>query len=125
MLIDELPVWGAIGEVVHEEGLLGKSTPGARVYLYPHLLFSIGYNGDQIVTANVTTDARSRVDITDVSNGQEVTFSYTVEWIDSPEVAYDDRMKRNADPTFLPTTFEVNWRRNPPTMKSKSSLMAT
>lgn len=73
MLIDELPVWGAIGEVVHEDGLLGKSTPGARVYLYPHLLFSIGYNGDQIVTANVTTDARSRVDITDVSNGQEVS----------------------------------------------------
>ena len=73
MLIDELPVWGALGEVVHEEGSLGMSTPGARVYLYPHLLFSIGYHSDQIVTANVTTDARSRVDITDVRNGQEVS----------------------------------------------------
>ena len=76
MLIDELPVWGAIGEVVHEEGSLGKSTPSARVYLYPHLLFSIRYNGDQIVTANVTTDARSRVDITDVRNGQEVSVEH-------------------------------------------------
>lgn len=73
MLIDELPMWGYIGEVVHEEFLLGKSIQGARVYLYPHLHFSIGYNGDQIVTANVTTDARRRVDITDVNSGQEVS----------------------------------------------------
>ena len=72
MLIDELPMWGYLGEVVHEEFLLGKSIQGARVYLYPHLHFSIGFNNDQIVTANVTTDARRRVDITDVSQGQEV-----------------------------------------------------
>lgn len=76
MLIDDLPMWGYLGEVVHEEFLLGKSIQGARVYLYPHLHFSIGFNGDQIVTANVTTDARRRVDITDTSTGQEVTWYY-------------------------------------------------
>eukprot|EP01035_Chromulina_nebulosa_P038600 gene38600-52145_t len=64
MLIDELPMWGYLGEVVHEEFLLGKSIQGARV-----------------VTANVTTDAKRRVDITDITSGQEVVFSYTVEWI--------------------------------------------
>lgn len=58
--------------MVHEEFLLGKSIQGARVYLYPHLHFSIGYNNDQIVSANVTTDPKRRVDITDVSIGQEV-----------------------------------------------------
>lgn len=68
-------MWGYIGEVVHEEFLLGKSIQGARVYLYPHLHFSIGYNGDQIVTANVTTDPRRRVDITDSNSGQEVSSS--------------------------------------------------
>lgn len=78
MLIDELPMWGYIGEVVHEEFLLGKSIQGARVYLYPHLHFSIGYNGDQIVTANVTTDACRRVDITDVNSGQEVSLKIEV-----------------------------------------------
>jgi len=109
MLIDELPMWGYIGEVVHEEFLLGKSIQGARVYLYPHLHFSIGYNGDQIVTANVTTDARRRVDITDTNSGQEIVFSYTVEWIHTPEVDYEDRLKRYADSTFLPTTFEIHW----------------
>jgi len=109
MLIDDLPMWGYLGEVVHEEFLLGKSIQGARVYLYPHLHFSIGFNNDQIVTANVTTDAKRRVDITDITTGQEVVFSYTVEWIHTPEMVYDDRMKRYADSTFLPTTFEIHW----------------
>jgi hypothetical protein len=59
-------------KVVHEEFLLGKSIQGARVYLYPHLHFSLGFNNDQVVSANVTTDPKRRVDITDVSMGQEV-----------------------------------------------------
>jgi hypothetical protein len=32
-----------------------------------------------------------------------------VEWLHTPEVAYEDRMKRYADSTFLPTTFEIHW----------------
>lgn len=73
--IDELPMWGYVGEVVHEEFLLGKSIQGARVYLYPHLHFTLGFNNDQIVTANVTTDVKRRVDITDTTVGQEVNDS--------------------------------------------------
>lgn len=109
MLIDDLPMWGYIGEVVHEEFLLGRSIQGAKVYLYPHLHFAIGFNNDQIVTVNVTTDAKRRVDITDITTGQEITFSYTVEWIHSPDIAYSNRMTRYADSTFLPTTFEIHW----------------
>jgi hypothetical protein len=48
MFIDDLPIWGYIGEVVHEEFLLGKDMQGAKVYLYPHLHFTIGYNNDQV-----------------------------------------------------------------------------
>jgi hypothetical protein len=73
MFIDELPMWGYVGEVAHEEFLLGKSIQGARVYLYPHLHFSIGFNNDQIVSANVTTDPKRRIDITDAVTGQEVS----------------------------------------------------
>lgn len=65
-------MWGYVGEVTHEEFLLGKSIQGARVYLYPHLHFSVGYNNDQIVSVNVTTDPKRRVDITEIIAGQEV-----------------------------------------------------
>jgi len=76
-------MWGYIGEVAHEEFLLGKSIQGARVYLYTHLHFTIGFNNDQIVTANVTTDPNRRLDITDGITGQEIDFSYSVEWVSS------------------------------------------
>lgn len=65
-------MWSYVGEVVHEEFLLGKSIQGARVYLYPHLHFSLGYNNDQIVAVNVTTDPKRRIDITEPVVGQEV-----------------------------------------------------
>lgn len=109
MFLDDLPMWGYIGEVVHEEFLLGKSIQGARVYLYPHLHFTLGYRGDQIVTANVTTDTKRRVDITDVTGGQEVVFSYSVEWVHTPDLTYENRMHRYMDHTFLPRSFEIHW----------------
>jgi len=109
LFVDDLPMWGYVGEVVHEEFLLGKSIQGARVYLYPHLHFSIGYNNDQIVSANVTTDPKRRVDITDTSVGQEVVFSFSIEWTHTTSITYEDRMKHYADSTFLPTTFEIHW----------------
>ena len=109
MFFDDLPMWGYIGEVVHEEFLLGKSIQGARVYLYPHLHFSVGYNGDQIVAANVTTDPKRRVDITDTSMGHEIIFSYSIEWVSMEEISYSNRMKRYADSTFLPDSFEIHW----------------
>mmetsp|Transcript_20315 Transcript_20315/g.29164 ORF Transcript_20315/g.29164 Transcript_20315/m.29164 type:complete len:462 (-) Transcript_20315:17-1402(-) len=109
MFVDDLPMWGYVGEVAHEEFLLGKSIQGARVYLYPHLHFSIGFNNDQIVSANVTTDPKRRVDITDVVSGQEIVFSYSVEWRHQPDIDYDDRMKRYEGSAFLPSTFEIHW----------------
>ena len=60
-------------QVAHEEFLLGKAIQGARVYLYPHLHFIIGFNNDQIVSANVTTDVKRRIDITEANSGQEVS----------------------------------------------------
>ena len=73
MFIDDMPMWAYVGEVVHEEFLLGKSIQGARVYIYPHLSFSIGFNEDQIVSVNVTTDPHRRIDVTEAASGQEVS----------------------------------------------------
>lgn len=107
--VDDLPMWGYIGEVVHEEFLLGKSIQGAKVFLYPHLHFTIGYNNDQIVSANVTTNPEQRKDITDTKQGQEIVFSYSVDWVHEPNLKYSNRMSRYVDSTFLPDTFEIHW----------------
>jgi len=109
LFVDNLPMWSYVGEVAHEEFLLGKSIQGARVYLYPHLHFSFGWNNDQIVAINVTTDPKRRIDITDAVTGQEIVFSYSVEWIHQPWISYESRMKRYEDSAFLPNTFEIHW----------------
>ena len=53
MFVDDLPMWGYIGEVEGEDLLLGDLEK-ARRYLYPPLHFQIGYNSDQLVSVNVS-----------------------------------------------------------------------
>jgi len=49
--------------------------PYAR-YLYPHLHFSVGYNVDQIVSVNVSTNPQRKLDITEENTDVDVSFSY-------------------------------------------------
>lgn len=109
MFLDDLPMWGYVGEVIHEDFLIGKAMQGAGVFLFPHLHFSIGYHNDQIVSANVSTDPTSRVDISDPSTPREIVFSYSVEWVHQPHIKYSNRMKLYEDSQFLPSTFEIHW----------------
>merc|ERR1712185_429607 len=99
---------GYIGEVEGEELLLGHLETAHR-YLYPHLHFSIGYNMDQIVSVNVSTNPQRKVDITNEVSDIEVPFSYSVEWVPKPDLSWEDRMSRYHDSRFLPGTFEIHW----------------
>jgi hypothetical protein len=38
-----------------------------------------------------------------------VAFSYSVEWVAKPELAWKDRMSRYHDSRFLPGSFEIHW----------------
>lgn len=55
MFIEDLPMWGYVGDVVDEDFIIGE-VEGSKTYLFPHLHFHLGFNGDQIVSAKVTTD---------------------------------------------------------------------
>jgi Endomembrane protein 70 len=55
MFIEDLPMWGYVGDIDHEDLVLGD-TSSTRYYLFPHLHFHLGYNGDQVVSAKITTD---------------------------------------------------------------------
>ncbi len=135
MFADELPMWGYVGEHEAEDFLLGH-TDRSKHYLYTHLHFTIGFNGDRVVTANVSASPAYRQDITgpdaeDVNLGESkgrlgtggaggaggdkarpdrlrVTFSYSVSWVPS-SVPYDDRMDVYSASNFLPATLEIHW----------------
>ena len=137
MFADELPVWGYLGEHEAEDFLLGH-TDRSKHFLYTHLHFMLGMNGDKVVTANVSASAQYRQDITgpdgegDVNLGESkgrlggavvegakgaaagkdkpvrVSFSYSVSWAVSG-VSFDERMELYSAANFLPATLEIHW----------------
>jgi hypothetical protein len=57
MFVEDLPMWGYIGDVDEEYSIMGEAQ-GGRTFLFTHLHFILGYNMNQIVAARVTTDVR-------------------------------------------------------------------
>jgi hypothetical protein len=108
MFIDNLPMWGYIGDDEEDDLIFGRYGQ-SRKYIYPHLHFSIGWNAEHIVAVNVTTDHAKRHDISPSNPmAKEVKFSYSVEWVHS-EVKAEDRLSRYVEGSFLPASFEIHW----------------
>jgi Endomembrane protein 70 len=55
MFIEDLPMWGYVGDTKDKDIVLGE-TSQTHMYLFPHLHFHLGYNNSQVVTAKITTD---------------------------------------------------------------------
>jgi Endomembrane protein 70 len=55
MFVEDLPLWGYIGDAADEDMIVGE-TEGSKTYLFTHLHFNIGHNGNQIVSVKVNTD---------------------------------------------------------------------
>ncbi len=55
MFVEDLPMWGYIGDIADEDMIMGE-IEGSSTYLFTHLHFLLGYNKNQIVAAKVTTD---------------------------------------------------------------------
>ena len=107
MFVEDLPMWGYIGDVTNEDFLVGE-VQDSHTYLFPHLQFHLGYNNNQIVSARVTTDMERRVDITNTNAPVVVKFSYSVFW-EEEELEWKDRWSRYADSRFVPPSFEIHW----------------
>jgi hypothetical protein len=66
-------------------------------------------NGENIVSASIYTQSHRKVDITDPTGSIDVTFSYSVEWINEANLSYGNRMSRYVDSAFLPDSLEIHW----------------
>lgn len=107
MYIEDLPMWGFIGEAYDEDLILGE-TSDSKTVLFTHMHFEIGYNEDQIVSARVVTLRDSAVDITDQNKPTTVEFKYSVEWKES-DIAWKKRMLTYHDNRYLPPKFAIHW----------------
>ena len=114
MMIDELPIWGYVGELETRGGKAsdGSAAPAGSVnatrdFLFTHLDFSIAYNNQHIIEVNVSADPLQRVDLAHPGS-KDVEFSYSVRWLAS-DVPLAERMSRYAQYSFLPQSFEIHW----------------
>ena len=66
MYIDDLPIWGIVGETDDKEDTKSYS-------IWTHKKFSIGYNGQQIVDVNLTSEGKQQL-----TPGMKLDFTYEV-----------------------------------------------
>jgi transmembrane 9 superfamily protein 1 len=56
MFVEDLPLWGYIGDIDEEDMIVGGLLESGKTYLFTHLNFILGRNNNQIVSVKVTTD---------------------------------------------------------------------
>ena len=66
MYIDDLPIWGIVGEI-------GTDESQGDFFLWTHKKFEIGYNNDQIVDVSVTSENKRKL-----TEGINIPFTYQV-----------------------------------------------
>ncbi|CAG9466923.1 unnamed protein product [Pedinophyceae sp. YPF-701] len=111
LYIDDLPMWGFVGEAVMG-GLEDAAPPAAGgegghppeelvFYVYTHQSFAVGVNGERIVEVNLTAS-----DPQELRVGGKLAFHYSVEWHPS-EVPFDMRYDRYLDNRFF--EHNIHW----------------
>ncbi|XP_063218210.1 transmembrane 9 superfamily member 3 [Bacillus rossius redtenbacheri] len=94
MYLDDLPVWGIVGEVEENDG-------NPSYYIWTHKKFDIGYNGKQIVDVNLTSENKAKLTV-----GAKIPFTYEVNWKKS-NVKFEDRFDKYLDPNFF--QHRIHW----------------
>lgn len=98
-------MYGYVGEASGDD-LLGEIMEDGKVYLFTHLHFELGYNDGRIVSADLTTQDETKLDITDSSKSVSVKFTYSVQWFSS-DIEWKHRFNKYSK--FLPESFEIHW----------------
>ncbi|RDD41497.1 Transmembrane 9 superfamily member 3 [Trichoplax sp. H2] len=92
MYLDDLPVWGIVGSV---------DDSGIGYYMWTHKKLDIGYNGNQIIYVNLTSDVKVKLE-----KGVKIPFTYEVKWHKS-NVKFADRFDKYLDPKFF--QHKIHW----------------
>ena len=129
MFLDELPMWGYVGDSDKETDLILSPGVGFTAaqnphkYVYTHLHFNIAYNGGSVIAVNLTANPTYRFDVSghhhnddhkegmhtqNAMDTHEIEYSYSVKW-EKTDVTFENRMKKYEKVQFLPASFEIHW----------------
>uniref|UniRef100_T1JG74 Transmembrane 9 superfamily member n=1 Tax=Strigamia maritima TaxID=126957 RepID=T1JG74_STRMM len=91
MYMDDLPIWGIVGEGDENDGY----------YIWTHKRFDVGYNGNQIVDVNLTSEVKVKLSLS-----TKIVFTYEVIWKKS-DTLFENRFDKYLDPTFF--QHRIHW----------------
>ena len=115
MYLDDLPVWGMVGEMLPGDGSLEKKEKNdlqrldhvgdisdaqasdLKPYVYTARTLTISHNADQVVKVDLTSDPKS---LEEVVEGAELTFSMLISWKETPD-EFHSRFDRYLDHDFF------------------------
>ena len=105
MYLDDLPVWGMVGEMVPYDGerlhhmaeLSGNEVSDLHPYVYTTRNLIISYNKDQVVKVDLTSDPKS---LKQVKEGAELEFALHVQFEQTPD-EFHSRFDRYLDHEFF------------------------
>lgn len=104
MYIDELPVWGMLGEYMMAEVPGAKGEPAQvkeQGFLYTHKDFSISYNGRQIIEVNLTSENPRPI-----LPGTTAPLTFSVTWVETTK-PFATRFDRYLDFDFF--EHQIHW----------------
>jgi transmembrane 9 superfamily member 3 len=109
MFIDELPLWGMVGEIVAEEDAINEIEShlerphgiAEATFLYTHKNFTIAYNGENIIEVNMTAEGAVPIE-----SGRSYSLTYSVQWVES-DMPFERRFDRYLDGNFF--EHQIHW----------------
>ena len=103
LYLDDLPIWGMVGELANPEGVEGQDPPEGEgeALLYTHKKFMIAYNQERIIHVNLTSE--NPVALTP---GSQIEFSYSVDWVPT-DITFGRRFDRYLDYDFF--EHQIHW----------------
>lgn len=110
MFVDELPVWGMVGEIVADEDVIKEIEShidrphgiAESTFLYTHKNFTIGYNGDNVIEVNMTSEGAVPIEA-----GHTYELTYSVHWVEMPGRDFASRFNRYLDNNFF--EHQIHW----------------
>lgn len=94
MYLDDLPIWGMVGEAYEESGQ-------EKVFIFTHQRFSLSWNGDRVIEVNLTSENPLPLEA-----NTPIEFTYSVTW-DETSTSFDDRFKKYLDKSFF--EHQIHW----------------
>lgn len=103
-VLDDLPVRGFVGYL--EESTFLPHTH--KVGLWTHLDFHLEYNGDRLISANVSMRESKPQSLDELRAPAAMTHTYSVRWHETA-LPYERRQDRLRDASFFPRSLEIHW----------------